>query len=611
MFVVWAPACKSVELLLAPPGSNQFDANSALRIRMERDGLGYHRAVTREAHEGSRYFYRLDEGENRPDPASRFQPHGVHAASQVVDTSRFRWTDQNWEGIPLDKSVFYELHVGTYTLPGTFKALIPHLDRLADLGVTTIELMPLAQFPGSRNWGYDGVFPFAVQNSYGSPGDLQEFVNAAHAKNLAVALDVVYNHLGPEGNYLGEFGPYFTDFYRTPWGAALNFDGKQSDEVRHFFIQSALYWLDQFHIDALRIDAVHSIFDASARPFLAELSDAVTALSQHLQRKIVLIAESDLNDARVVLETGPEGEGLGMHGQWSDDFHHSLHTLLTKERSGYYEDFGTVHHLAKTISNGWYYDGIYSRHRERRHGNSPRKVKTEQFVVCIQNHDQVGNRALGDRIGSLTDFEGQKLAAGVTLLNSFTPLIFMGEEYGEIAPFQYFTSHGDAALAEAVREGRQAEFSHFGWKGEVPDPQAEATFERSHLNHALAAEEPHPTLWHFYKTLLHFRREHDFTHARLIDVSESESPATLLVLRGARNNLLAALFHFGDVPAMVTAKLPAGTWIKRIDSAAPEWRGHSPLPQELRVNGTNQISMQPQSFVVFESADAHVNAQRD
>jgi maltooligosyltrehalose trehalohydrolase len=609
-FVVWAPARKSVELLLGPSGLQVFDASSAVRIAMERDELGYHRAVTTQAGAGSRYFYRLDGGDLRPDPASRFQPDGVHAASQVVETASFRWTDrEDWKGVALDKSVFYELHVGTYTPEGTFKALIPHLDRLAELGVTTIELMPVAQFSGNRNWGYDGVFPFAVQNSYGSPVELQEFVNAAHAKKLAVALDVVYNHLGPEGNYLNEYGPYFTDFYRTPWGAALNFDGKQSDEVRHFFVQSALYWLETFHIDALRLDAVHSIFDGSADPFLAEVSNAVAALSQRAQRQIVLVAESDLNDARVVLPTGPEAEGLGMDGQWSDDFHHSLHTLVTKERSGYYADFGTIHHLAKTIANGWYYDGIYSRHRERKHGNSARKLQAEQFVVCIQNHDQVGNRALGDRIGALTDFEGQKLVAGVTLLSSFTPLIFMGEEYGETEPFQYFTSHADAALAEAVKKGRQAEFSQFEWKGEVPDPQAPATFERSRLNHALAKEEPHRTLWEFYKALLRFRHERELPRARLVTVVEYENSRAMQVLRAAGAKLLAALFHFGDVPAMVAANLPAGTWVSKIDSAAPEWRGPAALPRELRLTGPAQLSMQPRSFVVFECSDATTSLQ--
>jgi maltooligosyltrehalose trehalohydrolase len=603
-FVVWAPARKSVELLLAPAGSPGFSVNSAVRIPMERDELGYHRAATDRAGRGSRYFYRLDGGNPRPDPASRFQPDSVHEASQVVEFSGFRWTDQAWKGVPLDKSIFYELHVGTYTPEGTFKALIPHLDRLADLGVTTIELMPVAQFPGNRNWGYDGVFPFAVQSSYGSPTDLQEFVNAAHAKNVAVALDVVYNHLGPEGNYLNDYGPYFTDFYRTPWGAALNFDGKQSDEVRHFFIQSALYWLEEFHVDALRLDAVHSIFDASAKPFLAEVSDAVAALSQRVHRKITLIAESDLNDARIVLPTGPEAEGMGMDGQWSDDFHHSLHTLLTNERSGYYADFGSVHHLAKTISNGWYYDGIYSRHRERRHGNSAQQLKPAQFVVCNQNHDQVGNRALGDRMSALTDFEGRKLAAGVTLLSPFVPMLFMGEEYGETAPFQYFTSHGDAALAEAVRKGRQAEFSHFGWTGEVPDPQAEATFERSRLNHALETQEPHRTLWNFYKRLQQFRRQYELTSAKLIDVAESQSPAALLVLRSAAGTLIAALFHFGDVPAKVPMNLPAGTWITQIDSAAPEWRGPFGLAKEISVSGPTELSMQPRSVVVFERLDS-------
>jgi len=599
-FVVWAPARQSIELLVTPTDSQGLGVGPALRIPMERDELGYHRVVTDRAGGGSRYFYRLDGGVQRPDPASRFQPEGVHAASQVVDTSRFQWTDQNWKGVPLAKTIFYELHVGAYTREGTLRALIPHLKRLAELGITTIELMPLAQFPGNRNWGYDGVFPFAVQNSYGSPADLQELVNAAHLMNLAVTLDVVYNHLGPEGNYLNDYGPYFTDFYRTPWGSALNFDGRQSDEVRHFFIQSALYWLEHFHIDALRLDAVHSIFDASADPFLAEVSDAVAALSKRVGREIVLIAESDLNDARVALPTGPEAEGLGMHGQWSDDFHHSLHTLVTKERSGYYSDFGTVHHLAKTISSGWYYDGIYSRHRERRHGNSPRKLKPEQFVVCIQNHDQVGNRALGNRMTSLTDFEGQKLVAGVTLLSPFVPMLFMGEEYGETAPFQYFTSHGDLALAEAVRKGRQAEFAHFGWTGEIPDPQAALTFERSRLNHALATEEPHRTLWNFYKQLIQFRRERELASAKLVDVVESESPASLLLMRSAAAHRIATLFHFGDVPAKVTVNLPAGIWITRMDSAAPEWRGLVGLAKEISIGGPTELLMQPRSFAVFE-----------
>lgn len=575
---------------------------------MERDSFGYFRAIVDVVEPGGRYLYRLDGGETRPDPASRFQPEGVHTVSQVVDSAAFRWTDQSWQGVALRDSVFYELHVGTFTRQGTLTALIPHLDRLADLGITTIELMPLSQFPGGRNWGYDGVFPFALQNSYGTPADLQMFVDAAHAKKLAVCLDVVYNHLGPEGNYLGEYGPYFTDFYHTPWGSALNFDGRQSDHVRHFFIQSALYWLEHFHIDALRLDAVHSIYDASANPFLAELSNEVRALSKRLGREIILIAESDLNDARMVLPTGPEAEGLGMDGQWSDDFHHSLHTLLTGESTGYYADFGTVHHLATTISNGWYYDGIYAPHRERRHGNSARKLEAKQFVVCIQNHDQVGNRALGDRISQLTDFEGLKLVAGVTTLSPFTPLLFMGEEYGEKAPFQYFTSHGDPGLVEAVRKGRQAEFSHFGWKGEIPDPQAQATFERSRLDHSLAAQEPHRNLWLFYKELLEYRRTRRLGNVKPIAVEALRS--ALFVLRDVGTTQVATLFHFGRSPAKLSFNVSPGTWTKRIDSADSKWRGPSALPERIEGGDAVQLTLPPRSFVVYEQSNADSRARK-
>ncbi len=545
----------------------------------------------------------MDKGETRPDPASRFQPDGVHAASQAVDPATFHWTDQAWKGVALRDTVVYELHVGTYTREGTFAALIPHLVRLKDLGITTIELMPISQFPGGRNWGYDGVFPFAVQNSYGTPSDLQKFVDVAHAKGLAVGLDVVYNHLGPEGNYLPEFGPYFTDFYHTPWGSALNFDGRQSDHVRNFFIQSALDWLEQFHFDALRLDAVHSIYDASANPFLAELSNEVRALSTRLGRDIVLIAESDLNDARMVLPTGPEAEGLGMHGQWSDDFHHSLHTLVTKEAAGYYQDFGTIHHLAKTISNGWFYDGIYAPHRERRHGNSPQKLKPEQFVVCIQNHDQVGNRALGDRISNLTDFEGLKLVAGVTLLSPFTPMLFMGEEYGETAPFQYFISHGDSGLIEAVRKGRQAEFSHFGWTGTIPDPQAESTFERSRVDHSLVSQEPHRTLWLFYKTLLEYRRSRKLGNVKPTTVVELTN--ALLVLRMTDVAQIATMIHFGEHAAKLSFNLPSGSWNKQLDSAGPKWRGPSALPERIEGGNAVQLTLQPRSFVVYEQSNAN------
>jgi maltooligosyltrehalose trehalohydrolase len=491
--------------------------------------------------------------------------------------------------------------VGTFTPEGTFAAVIPGLSGLSELGVNTIEIMPIAQFPGARNWGYDGTYPYAAQNTYGGPQGLQKFVNAAHAHGLAVTLDVVYNHLGPEGNYLGEFGPYFTDHYRTPWGAALNFDGPDSDEVRHFFVHNALHWLEHFHIDALRLDAIHGIFDGSAFPFLAELSSAVEALSVRLGRHIHLIAESDQNDARV-LRAAQDG-GFGMHGVWSDDFHHAMHTLLTGEKFGYYADFGETHHLATTLKNGWCYGGQYSCYRRRKHGNPPPKTKPSRFVVFDQNHDQVGNRAFGERLSQLVSFEGLKLAAGVTLLAPFTPLLFMGEEYGETAPFQYFTSHSDAELAEAVRRGRRADFQSFQRAQEVPDPQAESTFAASKLNHARAEEEPHRTLRRFYKMLLRFRREHHLSRISQRSVVEFASAKAVMLLLGNEPYSSATIFHFGEAATDLQLSLPPGIWEKRIDSAELDWLGPgTSLPTKFDGTGASPtpLTFPPRSLAVFE-----------
>ena len=466
--MLWAPYCRQVSLHI-------LGANERI-VDMKRDERGYHLAVVEPMEAETRYIYRLDSSRELPDPASRFQPEGVHGASQPVDTSGFEWADREWSGVDLDNAIFYELHVGTYTPSGTFEAVIDHLGDLCALGVTTLELMPVAQFPGARNWGYDGVFPFAPQNTYGGPEGLRRLVDAAHACGLAVALDVVYNHLGPEGNYLGEYGPYFTDRYRTPWGQAINYDGAGSDEVRRFCLENALYWLERYHLGALRLDAIHGIFDFSAIPFLAELKMNVAELSKRLGRRLDLIAESDLNDSRVIAPQ--QRGGYEIDAQWSDDFHHSLHTLLTKERTGYYRDFGRVWHLARTLKDGWCYSGQYSQFRQRRHGNLAEGSSSSQFVVCDQNHDQVGNRAAGERLSALVDFEALKLAAGVTLLSRFVPLLFIGEECGATAPFQYFISHLDPKLVEAVRRGRREEFESLGWQDLVPDPQDEATFRR-------------------------------------------------------------------------------------------------------------------------------------
>src|SRR6266849_8185285 len=404
-FLVWAPFAHTLDVHLSAP-RERF-------VPMHQEVTGYYQVLVEDVEPGSLNTYRLDGHIERPDPASRCQPQDVHGPSQVVEP-RFPWEDQQWGGLPLPAYILYELHVGTFTAAGTFAAIIPHLDALKRLGITAIELMPIAQFPGQRNWGYDGVQPFAAQYSYGGPKGLKQLVNACHQQGLAVALDVVYNHLGPEGNYLSAYAPYFTDRYRTPWGQAINFDDAGSDEVRRFFIENAFYWVETFHFDALRLDAIHGIFDFSANPFLAELKSAVGRLSQRLGRQIHLIAESDLNDSRVLLPR--EQGGYGLDSQWSDDFHHSVHTLLTGEKRGYYSDFGRISHLASTLMDGWCYSGQYSQFRQRRHGNSARGISSCHFVVCNQNHDQLGNRAAGERLSALVNFEALKLAAGISLL---------------------------------------------------------------------------------------------------------------------------------------------------------------------------------------------------
>jgi maltooligosyltrehalose trehalohydrolase len=593
-FLLWAPHVDKASIHLLGSAEQIVDMD---RVGTDQADRGYHCAVI-EAPEQTRYLYRLDGSRELPDPASRFQPEGVHGPSQLVDPNTFEWTDKDWTGVPLERSILYELHVGTYTSEGTFEALFGHLDDLASLGITTIELMPVAQFPGARNWGYDGVFPFAPQNTYGGPAGLHRFVNSAHAQGLAVALDVVYNHLGPEGNYLAAYGPYFTNRYRTPWGEAINYDGACSDEVRRYFIENALYWLEQYHFDALRLDAIHGIFDFSALHFLAELKSSVAELSRRLGRQIYLIAESDLNDSRIILPR--QQGGYEMDAQWSDDFHHSLHTLLTHEKVGYYKDFGRVSHLARTLGDGWYYSGQYSKYRQRKHGNSPRGISSSHFVVCNQNHDQVGNRAAGERLSALVDVEALKLAAGVTLLSPFVPMLFMGEEYGETAPFQYFTSHLDADLVEAVRRGRRDEFKAFGWEGLVPDPQDQTTFRRSRLQHSLKAHKPHAMLLRFYKKLIHIRKEQNLGVPGEWCVRQAGDSA-LLLCRKDPEGRLAIIFNFTH--STVTPAFPElqGSWRTKVSSADATWGGPGEnLPDKVRFSKPFVLQMHPQCFVLFE-----------
>ena len=561
-FTMWAPTCSEVQLHLVSPTDKL--------IPMNRDHRGYFKVQVPDLLPGAHYFYRVDNKTDFPDPASRFQPQGVHGASQVIDKT-FEWNDQHWFGLPLRNYVIYELHVGTFSSEGTFDAVIPHLAELKALGITAIELMPVAQFPGKRNWGYDGVALYAVQNSYGGPEGLKRLVNAAHQLGLAMVLDVVYNHLGPEGNYLGTFGPYFTDTYKTPWGSALNFDGPHSDGVRRFFVENALYWQTEFHFDALRLDAVHAIRDIAALPFLRELKQTTGARADELNRRFHLIGETDLNAPRFVL---PENlGGYGLHGQWADDFHHCLHVLLTGERSGYYVDYTAgLEQFAKIWREGYAFTGEYSSHRKAYHGQPTTGLSPKQFIVCSQNHDQVGNRMAGDRLSTLVDFENLKLAAACTLLSPFTPLLFMGEEYGETAPFQYMVDHGDKDLLEAVRKGRREEFASFAWSGEVPDPASEATYFRSRLNHSLREKGNHHKLRQFYGRLLSIRSEFSSIRAAEFRDLEVTVSGDVLLVRYLVEPRFTILFSFAKEPRPMPLTDTRG-WTTILDSSAPEWGG--------------------------------------
>lgn len=594
-FIVWAPFSQSIDVMISGRGGE------VRSIRMDPAGRGYHAVMVDDIAPGSLYRFRMEDGRELPDPASRSQPEGVHGPSALVDLSTWEWSDAGWAGLPLEEFVIYELHTGAFTPEGTFDAVVPYLDELRELGVTALELMPVAQFPGTRNWGYDGVFPYAVQDSYGGPDGLRRLVGRCHALGLAVVLDVVYNHLGPEGNHLGEFGPYFTDRYRAPWGAAVNVDGPGSDEVRRYFIENTLQWLEDFHIDALRIDAIHGIVDTSARPFLLELAETVDERADRLGRQIHLIAESDLGDIRVIRPR--ELGGFGMAAQWSDDFHRSLHTLLTGERAGYYVDFGSLGHLAKAYTHGFVYTGQYSKYRGRRHGTPTGGIPATRFVVYAQNHDQVGNRMLGQRLSELVGFEQLKLAAGAVLLSPFVPLLFMGEEYGEEAPFLYFISHSDADLVEAVRRGRRQEFASFAWTGESPDPQEEVTFLRSKLRHQNRQEGRHRSLWELYRELLRLRRERpSLSRLSKADVSAfpDERAGVLTVIRWSEAEEALLIFNFGQEVAEVDVPFAGAPWRRVLDSADLRWDGPGSLaPEEVELDKEGVVALQPNSFTVY------------
>lgn len=501
---VWAPDAERVDLVLPRP------AGAPEVVPMDhQDGWW---STPRSLEHGTDYAFSVDGSEPRPDPRSPWQPDGVHGPSRTFDTSRHRWADEGWPGRDVRGAVVYELHVGTFTPAGTLDAAVERLDHLVDLGVDVVELMPVAAFPGVHGWGYDGVALFSVHEPYGGPAALQRFVDAAHRRGLAVCLDVVYNHLGPSGNYLNVFGPYFTDRHHTPWGQAVDLDGPRSAPVRAFVVENALRWFREFHLDALRLDAVHALVDDSPRHLLAELADAVEDLSREVGRPLSLIAESDLNDATTVTPTA-EG-GLGMTAQWADDVHHAIHAFLTGERHGYYVDFGSVEVLAKVLTRVFRHDGDWSAFRGRTWGRPvPEGTDGHRFVVFAQDHDQVGNRAVGDRPSERLDPGGLAVAAALVLTSPFTPMLFMGEEWGARTRWQFFTDHAEPDLVESIRRGRTAEFGGHGWTDlyggdvAVPDPQAPSTVEASRLDWSEPQRPEHARLLHWYRTLITLRRE--------------------------------------------------------------------------------------------------------
>ncbi len=522
-FEVWAPLAHTVDLLIQ---------DATHRLSPSHDG--WWKADVDRAGPGSEYSFAIDGGDPIPDPRSLYQPYGIHGPSCLIDHSAFSWSDENWRPKPLPSAVIYELHIGTFTPAGTFRSMIDRLEYLVNLGITHVELMPVNEFSGPWGWGYDGVDLYAPHHAYGAPDDLKALIDACHAHGLAVLLDVVYNHFGPVGNYVGRFGPYLTDAYCTPWGPAVNLDHKGSHEVRQFFSDNALMWLRDYHFDGLRLDAVHAFFDNSAMHFLEHLALEVEALGAQLGRKLVLIPESDLNDPRLV--TSRDAGGHGLDAQWSDDFHHALHTVITGERKGYYEDFGSFDQLAKALQRAFVYDGTYSSHRNRLHGRPVIGLSAHRFVAFAQNHDQVGNRAQGERLSQLVSVGKQKIAAALVLMSPFVPMLFEGEEFGASTPFQYFCQHEDPEIAQKVSCGRRAEFAAFGWDPEdIPDPQDPQTFQRSKLNWQKIEEEPHAELLEWHMQLIALRRsEGALSDGRLdrVEVDFDEGAKWFTVKRG-------------------------------------------------------------------------------
>jgi maltooligosyltrehalose trehalohydrolase len=588
-FCVWAPYSHEVSLVVDPTGPSWM---------LERLPDGYHHLTVPGLGTGARYRYSLDGADLRADPASRSQPDGVHGPSEVIDVGAYDWGDGGYTARALRQHVISEIHVGSFTAEGTFDAVIGRLGDLVGVGISAVEIMPVAQFPGARNWGYDGVFPFAVQQSYGGAAGLQRMVDACHQHGVAVILDVVYNHLGPEGDVLAAFGPYFTDRYRTPWGPAVNLDGRQSDHVRSYFLQNAGQWLEDFHIDGLRLDAVHEFIDRTATPFLVDLSRTAADVAARSGRPRVLIAESADNDPR--LTTSLTHGGLGQQAQWNDDFHHALHAVLTGESSGYYADFGRLEQLATALAQDFVYAGTYSGFRDRRHGARLGPLPSDRFVHFAQNHDQIGNRGDSARLSTLVPFERLRMAAAVVLLAPGVPLLFMGEEYGEVAPFPYFVDHGDAGLIEAVRRGRGEEFPDVGRPGARYDPADAGSMHAARPDPSLRQKGDHSHVLALHRRLIELRGSHAALQERArpsVDAWATGSVITLV--RRASTEEVVALFNLSDAAGSTDLpQHPSAPWRRLVDSGDPEFGRPDPFAPETTGGGAH-LTLPPWAFCAY------------
>ena len=574
-FSVWAPEKKEMKLHLVHPVDKYLE--------MEPGEMGYFNVEIEGIEGGVEYFFVPDSKKDFPDPASRHQPKGVHGPSAVVDHHAYQWKDEKWNGIPFNHLILYELHVGTFSNEGTFESVIPHLDDLSAVGINAIELMPVAQFPGDRNWGYDAVYPYAVQHSYGGPEGLKKLVDACHQKGMAVFLDVVYNHLGPEGNYFSEFGPYFSETYRIPWGTAMNFDGNWCDGVRDYFVNNAIHWFEHYHIDGLRVDAIHEIYDRGAVHFWELFHSRVREAQQKIGRQLYTIAESDLNNPAVVKDS--EYGGFGFSAQWLDDFHHALYTLLHKEGRKLYEDFGLIDQLGKAYSDGFVHSGEYVKFRKRKYGKSSAGVQGDRFVIFTDNHDQAGNRVTGARLSTLLDHERLKMAAAAMILSPYIPMLFMGEEYAEDAPFYFFVDYSVKELITSVREGRKKEFSAFNWEVDPKDPQDKKTFNDCKLRWSKRENGDHALMLAWYTELIALRKSHpaiqSFNKNDIRANSLGEEGLILHRQSAGGGNHLIILFNFSEDP--LTFSLPAFSqeWFKILDSKDIAWLSNEGRPAEI------------------------------